>query len=164
MSEFRHYVDSLYGTAIPNGFSTWKAALVTFSVAYLLLCRLLRFKRMRSMHQRFSYPSRDSLTAMTNEDAQKIQLYLAELEFPVMFSISLGFALFKVCTFGSHLQLPLATVNEADLRNAGADIWHSHDLQPSGGNWSIFKPVQNFQTHHRHRCNSVRNCPEQSYV
>lgn len=51
------------------------------------------------MHRRFNYPTRESLGKMTNHDAYEIQLYLAELEFPRIFSVALGFALFKVRRF-----------------------------------------------------------------
>jgi hypothetical protein len=52
------------------------------------------------MHAQFDYPTRASLRKMTNQDAYAIQLYLAELEFPRIFSIELGYALFKVRRLG----------------------------------------------------------------
>jgi hypothetical protein len=48
------------------------------------------------MHKKFNYPTKESFSKMTNVDAQAIIRYMAELEFPKIFEISIQFALFKV--------------------------------------------------------------------
>ncbi|MCJ1245350.1 hypothetical protein MMC30_002554 [Trapelia coarctata] len=53
------------------------------------------------MHKKFNYPTRAALSKMTTDDAWAIQMYLAELEFPKVFSTSVFFALFKVQKLGS---------------------------------------------------------------
>ncbi|PQE33795.1 dephospho- kinase protein [Rutstroemia sp. NJR-2017a WRK4] len=67
-------------------------------LSYLLLVRLLRYSRGNSLAKKLGYTDRASLKGMTNEDAQKIMSFLAELEFPKVLMTSLQFALFK--TYG----------------------------------------------------------------
>ena len=67
--------------------------------AYLLTVRRLRYRRMN--HHLIKYRrylvDAEALGQMTLKDAFDIQLALAELEFPTTFSVSIFFALFKVC-------------------------------------------------------------------
>jgi hypothetical protein len=63
---------------------------------YPILCSALRFRRRNAMHMKFHYPDRKSFSSMTNTDAQQIMKYMAQWEFPKMYSTSLQFALFKV--------------------------------------------------------------------
>src|SRR5438046_393304 len=78
-------------------FQGWMKALLLFMLlAYLVVVRLLRYKRMKDMHKKFNYPTRASFSKMTLDDAHAIHLYLATLEFPQTFSASVFFALFKV--------------------------------------------------------------------
>ncbi|KIM94580.1 hypothetical protein OIDMADRAFT_45571 [Oidiodendron maius Zn] len=55
-------------------------------------------QRRSAMQRRFGYTDRESLSKMTNVDAQEIMTYLQQLEFPRIFLSSLQFALFK--TYG----------------------------------------------------------------
>jgi len=61
---------------------------------YLLLCSALRFRRRDALRQDF--PDRQSLSHMSNVEAQKIVNCLTELEFPFIIITSLQFGLFKV--------------------------------------------------------------------
>lgn len=63
---------------------------------YPILCSALRFQRRNAMHKKFHYSDRKSFSSMTNTDAQQIIKYIAQLEFPKMYTTSLQFALFKV--------------------------------------------------------------------
>lgn len=56
----------------------------------------LRFQRLRQMHKKYDYPTRESMAKMTDDDAFNIQKTIAQLEFPFMFIKSLQFALFRV--------------------------------------------------------------------
>lgn len=77
----------------------WPLVISMLSLGYLVLCRLLRFRRLDRMRKKYTrYSTRASLSTMTGHDAQQIMLYLFELEFPEAFRTSLGFALFRVCT------------------------------------------------------------------
>ncbi|CAG8427246.1 unnamed protein product [Penicillium salamii] len=58
----------------------------------------LRFQRLRQMHKKYDYPTRESMGKMTDDDAFNIQKTIAQLEFPFMFIKSLQFALFR--TYG----------------------------------------------------------------
>lgn len=74
------------------------------TLAYILLCRSLRFRRINALKRRMGYATPKSMQQMTNVEAQTIIQQMAELEFPTMFKESLSFALFKVQTpFGPLL-------------------------------------------------------------
>lgn len=75
---------------------TWKSVVVPGLVAYVLLCNSLRFRRERRLRRKMGYPDRASLAGMTNEDAQKILQFVAEDQFPMVYKLSLQFAIFKV--------------------------------------------------------------------
>lgn len=69
-----------------------------FIITYLVLVRLLRYHRESSLRAKFGYFDRESLTSMTNTEAQKILHILGSYEFPLMQSLSVEFGLFKVCS------------------------------------------------------------------
>ena len=64
-------------------------------VVYLVLVRLLRYRRARSIPKRYGLTTRPSFAGMTTDDAQAILKDLTELEFPKIFGFSIIFALFK---------------------------------------------------------------------
>lgn len=74
-------------------------AIIAAVVGYAILVKKLRFQRRDSLTSKYPHRDRQSFARMTVEDAYEIQLALAELEFPITFSTSIFFALFKV---GSH--------------------------------------------------------------
>lgn len=75
----------------------WKLLLLLPSaLAYHYLVSILRYKRMKDMHQRFPYHTRESLSKMTVDEAFAIHNYLIKLEFPTVFNAATSFALFKV--------------------------------------------------------------------
>lgn len=65
-------------------------------LAYLVLCARLRCQRVRSRQRKLNFTSRESMSKMTNTEAQSIIQEMAQFEFPTMFKMSLQFALFKV--------------------------------------------------------------------
>ncbi|KAI1738168.1 hypothetical protein F4680DRAFT_426312 [Xylaria scruposa] len=71
---------------------------VLIIVLYAILCATLRFRQMRAIADKFGYTTRASFANMTVDDAYQIQKWLAEQEFPKVFSASIFFALFK--TYG----------------------------------------------------------------
>ncbi|KAK2750318.1 hypothetical protein FQN57_003798 [Myotisia sp. PD_48] len=74
------------------------ATLSLLGSSYLLLVQILRFRRVRKLHEEFNYSTRASYATMTDTDAWKIQKSIASLEFPFIYLKSLQFALFK--TYG----------------------------------------------------------------
>ncbi|RAK97041.1 uncharacterized protein BO80DRAFT_364960 [Aspergillus ibericus CBS 121593] len=66
--------------------------------AYLILVSLLRFRHARWLRQKYHYPTRESFSRMTDDDACAIQKALVRLEFPFFYLKSLQFALFR--TYG----------------------------------------------------------------
>lgn len=71
-------------------------------LAYLLLVRALRFRRINKLQ-------RSELASMTDEEAWKIQKSMAQLEFPFLFEKSLQFALFRVSTWSCPFSVPLCS-------------------------------------------------------
>lgn len=84
--------DDVFGI-IKNNSATWKALLGV--LAYLVLVRLLRYRRVDSLPKRYGLTTRASFASMTTDDAQTILKDLTELEFPKIFGFSIIFALFK---------------------------------------------------------------------
>ncbi|KAL4886562.1 hypothetical protein BJY04DRAFT_75273 [Aspergillus karnatakaensis] len=72
--------------------------LAPFVAAYPILVSLLRFRRMKKIHKKYNYPTRESFARMTDEDAFEIQKNLVQYEFPFIFTKALQFALFR--TYG----------------------------------------------------------------
>lgn len=63
---------------------------------YPLLTGSFRYRRRNKLQKQYNYPTRESMAAMTDEEAFQIQKTVAQLEFPFMFIKSLQFALFRV--------------------------------------------------------------------
>jgi hypothetical protein len=86
---------SLASIKLPRSWS-WTTVAISSFLIYALLCRGLRMQRRNAMHRKFGYTTRESLSKMSNVDAQAIMNYLGQLEFPRLYLASLQFALFKV--------------------------------------------------------------------
>ena len=80
---------------------SWSLLLLLSVLAYVYLMSILRYRRVKAMHRKFRYSTRESFSAMTVDDAHAIHHYLVYLEFPKVFSTATLFALFKV---GSSLR------------------------------------------------------------
>ena len=74
----------------------WAPVPVLGPATYLLVSSLLRYRRLKQTRKEFKYPTRESYANMTDDDAWKIQLKIAQLEFPFMYLKALQFALFRV--------------------------------------------------------------------
>ena len=89
-----------------NNASTFFTQDITPSTLYILLSLilyptiiyLLRYRRLHHTLKSHPYPTRHSLSTMTNTDAFRIQQTIGELEFPFTFEKALQFALFR--TYG----------------------------------------------------------------
>jgi hypothetical protein len=68
---------------------------VAVLVAYISLCRGLRYWRRDKKHAEYPYKTREDFKNMTAEDAFQIMQYVQSLEFPLISAKALGFALFK---------------------------------------------------------------------
>lgn len=75
---------------------SWAPLITSLLLAYLLLVRFLRYRRRDALLRTSRYKTRGDYGSMTLDDAHKLQLSLAEQEFPRTFSTSIFFALFKV--------------------------------------------------------------------
>jgi hypothetical protein len=72
--------------------SSWVFGLVGWAT----FCAMLRRRREKAMLARYGYTGRESLARMTTVQAQAIYKEMAEYEFPMMSTLSMQFALFKV--------------------------------------------------------------------
>ncbi|KAI0976959.1 hypothetical protein F4678DRAFT_415115 [Xylaria arbuscula] len=71
---------------------------ILIGILYVIICTNLRSWQSRAIASKFGYTTRASFASMTVDDAYQIQKWLAEQEFPKVFSASVFFALFK--TYG----------------------------------------------------------------
>ncbi|KAJ5491166.1 hypothetical protein N7539_002733 [Penicillium diatomitis] len=83
----------------------WLPYAVALAMGYPILTRSLRYRRLKALHSKFPYRTREDMARMTDDDAFEIQKAIAQLEFPMIFIKALQFALFR--TYGiptiSHL-------------------------------------------------------------
>ncbi|EHK15613.1 uncharacterized protein TRIVIDRAFT_74437 [Trichoderma virens Gv29-8] len=83
------------GLASRLGLSPWLLYSIAGFTCYAILCSSLRFQRLKTMRKRLNFPDRESLSRMSNEDAQKIVSYISLYEFPLLYDFSLRYAIFK---------------------------------------------------------------------
>jgi hypothetical protein len=81
----------------------WLPYALGILVGYPLLASSLRYQRLRNMHKKYPYATREDMANMTDDHAFEIQKATAQLEFPFMFVKALQFALFRVCIILSHI-------------------------------------------------------------
>lgn len=84
------------GSLTINGWLAWTITIIITVGLWGILCSIFRFKHESAMRQRFGYIDRASMAQMTNDDAQEILEYIMSYEFPLLYKMSLQFALFKV--------------------------------------------------------------------
>jgi hypothetical protein len=87
-------------------------------ILYTILCSFLRYQRRDAMLKKYNFPTRQSLSKMTNVEAQAITEYLGQLEFPKIFTTSLQFALFKTYGIPTISSLLVATKEFSTPANA----------------------------------------------
>ncbi|KAI0972380.1 hypothetical protein F4678DRAFT_59108 [Xylaria arbuscula] len=108
MMEFAH---RFWSTVIPESTQGWRVGILTAVVGYVLFCTTMRNSQKRAMERRFNFKDRSSLAKMTLKDAHAIQTWLAEQQFPSVFSAAIFFALFKTYSIPSISRL-LATTRQ----------------------------------------------------
>ena len=96
----------------------WSWSILVTFISYIAIVNALRFSRQKRMHLQFNYPDRSSMAAMTVEDAQKIQNYLMQSEFPFTMHKALDFALFRTYAIPSISKLLVQTAQLADQGTA----------------------------------------------
>lgn len=88
--------------------------LLSITVLYPILCHCLRYRRVKSKQAKLGFTDRASLSRMTTVEAQSIVKELSEWEFPLLFRMSLQFALFKVRTPNSiFISLVISLLTES---------------------------------------------------
>ncbi|KAI1127214.1 hypothetical protein F5Y10DRAFT_243146 [Nemania abortiva] len=101
----------LWATSFLESSQGWRVWALTAMVGYVVLCTTLRHSQKRAMEAKFNFSNRSSLAKMTLEDAHAIQTWLAEQQFPSVFSAAIFFALFKTYSIPSISRL-LATTRQ----------------------------------------------------
>ena len=117
-----------------------------FLAFYIILCSLLRFQRRDAIQKKFNFPDRKSLSRMTNADAQAINLYLLQLEFPKLYYTSIQFALFKTYGIPTISELLVATKqfstpDNASKRYADTSILISEFMSHHPRSDRVFKAI-----------------------
>lgn len=109
----------------------WLPYALALILGYPLLIRILRYQRRDSLHEKYNYPTRESMAKMTDEEAYQIQKQVAQLEFPFMFIKSLQFALFRVRPVLPLSYRPRSFDRILSLTYRYIDIRHPLNLNPS---------------------------------
>lgn len=93
--------------------------LVLGIAGYLLLCRLLRYRALHLIQDKFPADSREHLKQMTTKDAWEIQRWLFATEFPFTSEQALAFALFRTYAIPTISKLLMKTKQFTDPKNSG---------------------------------------------
>ena len=88
-------------------------------VAYTTVCHILRFRRIKSLKQKYGFgtPQRPSFSDMTDQEAWEIQTEVAEAEFPALFEKGLQLALFRTYGIPSISKLLVQTAQLSTNEN-----------------------------------------------
>ncbi|KAI1272454.1 hypothetical protein F5Y07DRAFT_302274 [Xylaria sp. FL0933] len=101
----------LWSTLSSESTPGWGTGILTAIFGYVLFCTTLRNRQKRAIERKFNFKNRASLAKMTLKDAYAIQTWLAEQQFPSVFSAAIFFALFKTYSIPSISGL-LATTRQ----------------------------------------------------
>ncbi|KAJ5180941.1 hypothetical protein N7492_004151 [Penicillium capsulatum] len=85
---------------------------------YTAVVSSMRFRRCRTLHQQYPYPTRESMARMTDHDAWAIQKTILQMEFPFIVLKSLQFALFRTYGIPTISALLLKTSQLSDSATA----------------------------------------------
>ncbi|KAL0931087.1 uncharacterized protein CTRU02_213822 [Colletotrichum truncatum] len=77
--------------------------------SYLVLVRVLRYRRRDEIQSKFAYKTREEMAAMSLSDASAVVRKLSQREFPTMFYTSVSFALFMTYGIPTISKLLVAT-------------------------------------------------------
>lgn len=80
----------------------WLLYALGLLLGYPILTSCLRYRRLRNLHTKYPYATREDMAKMTDDHAFEIQKTVAQLEFPFMFIKALQFALFRVRCSHTH--------------------------------------------------------------
>ena len=75
---------------------SWPVSTLALIFSYSMLCRFLRFRRMKQKHAQYPYKTPESFANMTADDAYEIVKYTFSLEFPFTMEKAAQFALFRL--------------------------------------------------------------------
>lgn len=95
-------------------------------LAYTILCRALRYQRVRRMHSKHAYRTREDMAHMTTEEAFEIQRNLMHCEFPFTMTKALQFALFRTYGIPTISKLLVQTKQLSDTRYAPRVSTHGY--------------------------------------
>ncbi|KAI0903010.1 hypothetical protein F4823DRAFT_620250 [Ustulina deusta] len=90
------FAQRLWSTLLLESNPEWRVWILTVMAGYVLFCTTLRNSQKHAIETKFTFKDRASLAKMTLKDARAIQTWLAEQQFPSIFSAAIFFALFKV--------------------------------------------------------------------
>ncbi|KUI70729.1 hypothetical protein VM1G_05852 [Cytospora mali] len=118
LSAFETITGYGFGSLATHGWLAWMIIVISGTSLWGLLCSSARFKTEKAMLQRFGYIDRASMARMTNDDAQRILEYIMTYEFPLLYKLSLQFAIFKTYGFSTVSTLLAKTKSFSDSSSA----------------------------------------------
>ncbi|KAA6407364.1 MAG: hypothetical protein FRX48_08912 [Lasallia pustulata] len=151
-------------------FQSWTLIIVPTILSYIYLASTLRHRRVKAMHQKYPYPTRDSFCTMTVADAHAIHNSLAQYEFPKVFSSATMFALFKAYGIPSISSLLVTTGqftnnNTSSKRVADTSaLLLEAALNPPGSSRSTAAIARINYLHNRHRARGTITGPDLLYT
>ncbi|KAF4975839.1 hypothetical protein FZEAL_7428 [Fusarium zealandicum] len=99
--------------------ASWSGpVLLTALLGYVILCSLLRFRRINSLRSRYGFHERASLGGMTNQDAHEIVKNVFYFEFPLFYDLSVRLALFETYAVKNIAKLLVAVSDLNDREKA----------------------------------------------
>jgi hypothetical protein len=91
---FESHLSTIWGRGFVPDLS-WHA-LLSVALLYPIACSWLRFRRIKAARREFKFENRESMSSMTTIQAHSIVKNMSQFEFPLLYGMSLQFALFKV--------------------------------------------------------------------
>lgn len=101
---------------------SWPVNTFALIFSYSLLCRFLRFRRMKQKHAQYPYKTPESFANMTADDAYEIAKYTFSLEFPFTTEKAAQFALFRLVVVSKPPQPPFLVL--ITRKTPGRTVFH----------------------------------------
>lgn len=101
----------------------WLPYSVVLLIGWPLVTRSLRYRRLKQLHKKYNFPTRESMAKMTDEEAYEIQLTIGQFEFPFMFVKALQFALFRVWALTNPSVLYMTRVEPPHGLYRDTNLW-----------------------------------------
>ncbi|PHH62575.1 hypothetical protein CDD81_6890 [Ophiocordyceps australis] len=119
---------------------SWAQLLFATFVPYIVLCSLLRFRRLRRLQAKYNFPDRASLSRMTGTEARAIHHHCSAYEFPFAFDYGLRMAIFKTYALENVGRLLAASSDLMSTQHVGKRYEDTEVIYASFFHWPPSSP------------------------